>query len=80
MATLDPAREHSAQTSGAADLERRALALWPGLDRAALARCHNDARCIAALVARHSTLPPQTVASLLAMPRVADADIGTWFG
>lgn len=80
MATLDPARERWAPATGAADLERRALALWPGLDRAALARCHSDARRIADLVSRHTALPPDAAASLLAMPRVAVADIDTWFG
>jgi hypothetical protein len=80
VATLDPTRERSAPGTGAVDLERRALALWPALDRAALGRCHNDPRNIASLVARHTALPPEAIASLLAMPRVDDADIGTWFG
>jgi hypothetical protein len=61
-------------------LERRALALWPRLDRAALRRCHDDASRIAALVARRTSLPPEAIRDLLTMPAVATTEIDTWFG
>ena len=80
MATIELARGSSVRSEGADALERRALALWPRLDRAALRRCHNDARRIAALVARRTTMPPEAILNVLTMPRVADDDIGTWFG
>ena len=80
MATIELARGSAVRSEGADALERRALALWPRLDRAALRRCHNDARRIAALVARRTTMPPEAILNVLTMPRVADDDIGTWFG
>jgi hypothetical protein len=61
-------------------LERRALALWPRLDRAALRRCHDDATRIAALVARRTSLPPEAIRGLLTMPAVGRTEIDTWFG
>ncbi len=80
MAILNVARERPAFAEDGVDLERRALALWPRLDRAALRRCHNDAHRIAALVARRTTMPPEAIFNVLTMPRVSDADIDTWFG
>jgi hypothetical protein len=61
-------------------VERRAMALWPRLDRAALRRCKADARQIAALIARRTTMPPDAILKVLLMPRVGDEEIGTWFG
>ena len=43
----------------------RALALWPGLDRTALARTHGDPVRIARLVARRSALPETAILALL---------------
>ena len=80
MATIELGRGGSVRSEGADALERRALALWPRLDRAALRRCHNDARRIAALVARRTTMPPEAIVAVLTMPRVADDDLTTWFG
>jgi len=80
VATIELARGSSVRSEGTDALERRAMALWPRLDRAALRRCHNDARRIAALVARRTTMPPEAIVAVLTMPRVADDDIGTWFG
>jgi hypothetical protein len=80
VTTVELARSGSAKSDGIGALERRALALWPRLDRAALRRCRNDAHRIAALVARRTTMPPEAIFTLLTMPRVADDDIGTWFG
>jgi hypothetical protein len=61
-------------------LERRALALWPRIDRAALRRCHNDATRIAALVARRTAMPQEAIRGLLTMPAVGRTEIDTWFG
>jgi hypothetical protein len=80
VATIELVRGGSARTDGVGALERRALALWPRLDRAALRRCHSDARRIAALVARRTTMPPEAILNVLTMPPVADSDIDTWFG
>jgi hypothetical protein len=80
MATVELYGSVSVRSEGQGSLERRALALWPRLDRAALRRCRNDARRIAALVARRTTMPPDAILNVLTMPRVADDDIGTWFG
>ena len=80
MATIELARGGSVRSEGPDGLERRAMALWPRLDRAALRRCHNDARRIAALVARRTTMPPEAIVAVLTMPRLADGDIDTWFG
>ncbi len=80
MATTVLARSGMAGSDGFGALERRALALWPRLDRAALRRCHSDAHRIAALVARRTTMPPEAIFSVLMMPSVADDEIGTWFG
>jgi len=61
-------------------LERRALALWPRLDRVALRRCHQDPAKIAALIARRTTLSPEAIRQVLLMPPVSAEDVSTWFG
>ena len=61
-------------------LERRALALWPRLNRAALRRCRQDPARIAELVARRTTLPPEAIRQVLLMPAVTDDEVRTWFG
>jgi len=43
----------------------RALALWPGLDRVALARTHGDPVRIARLVARRTALPETAIVEML---------------
>jgi hypothetical protein len=80
VATVELHRGGPVRSEGQGAFERRALALWPRLDRAALRRCRNDARRIAALVARRTTMPPDAILKVLTMPRVADDDIDTWFG
>lgn len=60
--------------------ERRALALWPRLDRAALRRCHQDPERIAALVARRTSMSLEAIKSVLTMPVVSDDETRTWFG
>ena len=64
----------------AAALERRALALWPRLDRTALRLCHQDPARIAALVSRRTLLSPEAIKQMLLMPSVSDVDVSTWFG
>jgi hypothetical protein len=49
---------------------RRALALWPRLDREKLRRAKDDPRRIARLVARRTTLSVETIVLMLV---VADA-------
>jgi hypothetical protein len=66
--------------SSSAALERRALALWPRLDRTALRRCHQDPTRIAALVSRRTALSPDAIKQMLLMPSVSDDDVSTWFG
>jgi hypothetical protein len=66
--------------SAAAALERRALALWPRLDRAALRRCRQDPARIAALISRRTALSPEAIKQVLLMPTVSDEDVSTWFG
>lgn len=67
-------------TISAAALERRALALWPRLDRAALRRCGNDPGRIAALISRRTAMPPEQIRQVLVMTIPARDDAGTWFG
>lgn len=67
-------------TSGVGRIERRALALWPRLDRAALRRCNADPDRIAALVARRTSLPPEAIRSVLLMPEISEDDGRIWFG
>lgn len=66
--------------SAAGTLERRAMALWPRLDRAALRRCRQDPARIAALIARRTSLSPEAIKQVLLMPTVTDDDVSTWFG
>jgi hypothetical protein len=66
--------------SPALALERRALALWPRLDRAALRRCRQDPARIAALISRRTALSPESIKQVLLMPVVTDEEVSTWFG
>lgn len=47
--------------------ERRALVLWPRLDREKLRRTHGDPARIARLVARRTTLPVEKIVLMLVM-------------
>jgi hypothetical protein len=60
--------------------ERRALALWPRLDRTALRRCNQDPDRIAALVARRTSMAPAAIRTVLEMPIVSEDETRTWFG
>ena len=60
--------------------ERRALALWPRLDRAALRRCNQDQERIATLVARRTAMPREAIKSVLTMSSVTEDETRTWFG
>jgi hypothetical protein len=68
------------QSRAAIALERRAMALWPRLDRAALRRCRQDPDKMAELIARRTALSPETIKQVLLMPSVSDEDISIWFG
>jgi len=46
-------------------IRRRALLLWPRLDRARLARTAGDPQRIARLVARRSSLPSDVIVAML---------------
>lgn len=77
--------DHQGAAPGAAatwDLavERRALAMWPRLGRAALRRCRRDPRRMAALIGRRTSMAPDAIFRLLTMPSVSDDEVGTWFG
>lgn len=80
MTVLDVDRTARSGTWTPGAIERRALALWPRLDATALRRCRHDARRIAALVSRRTTMPPEAILRVLTMPAVEDDEIGTWFG
>jgi len=64
----------------ARELDRRALALWPALDRRALARCYHDVARVSRLVADRSHLPPSIVQVLLGAPSITPEDAARWFG
>jgi hypothetical protein len=72
-----PAGRHPGWESA---LERRALALWPRLERRALRRCGHDPTKIAELVARRTSLPPEAIVRILLVPQTTEDEIGTWFG
>jgi hypothetical protein len=61
-------------------LERRALALWPRLDRRALHRCGGDPWRIARLVSRRTTLSIDMIVGMLGNPLVSGQEIEIWFG
>ena len=67
---------------GASDspLERRALALWPRLDRRALRRCGDDPRRIAQFVSRRTSLSIEMIIGMLSTPLVSGQEIESWFG
>ncbi len=50
--------------------QRRALLIWPGLDRARLRRTHGDPWKIARLVSHRSSLPTESILTLLMGVRV----------
>jgi hypothetical protein len=60
--------------------ERRALAMWPRLDRTALRRCRHDPRRIAALVSHRTSLPLESIERLLFASPVTSDEAATWFG
>jgi hypothetical protein len=64
----------------ASEVEQRALALWPRLDRKAIRRCAGSTRCIVSVVARRTTLPSDAIRLLLLMPGVSRDEGSTWFG
>jgi hypothetical protein len=47
------------------DYKRRALSIWPGLDRTRLGRAHDDPLRIARLAATRTSLPIETILVLL---------------
>jgi len=47
------------------DYARRALAIWPGIDRRRLRRAHNDPARIGRLVATNTSVPMETILVLL---------------
>ncbi len=67
MTSIAPfAADTSSPIAGA--LERRALRLWPQLDRRELARCGGDPEQVADLIARHANLTVDAVTGILASP------------
>jgi hypothetical protein len=57
---------------------RRALAMWPGLDRAALARCAGNPDRIARLVSRRTALSETSIRMVLIEGDGLDREL--WFG
>jgi len=47
------------------DYARRALAIWPGIDRSRLRRAHNDPARIGRLVATNTSVSMETILVLL---------------
>ncbi len=62
------------------EIDRRALALWPRLDRRALSRCRHDRACVVTLVERRTRLPPTAIWNLLAARPTTREEAETWFG
>ena len=61
-------------------IERRALALWPRLNPAALRRCGGDPRRIARLVSRRTSLSVEVIIGMLSLPFVTPQEVESWFG
>lgn len=59
-------------------LARRALTVWPRLDRRALSRCNGDVACITRLVSKRTALPPQSIRAILLGHQDTDEEL--WFG
>ncbi|HEX7949567.1 MAG TPA: hypothetical protein VF494_04390 [Candidatus Limnocylindrales bacterium] len=51
--------------TAAADVRRRAMAMWPGLDRKKLARTCGDPARVARLIERRTTLPRESIIGIL---------------
>jgi hypothetical protein len=73
-------REVAHETNWGHAIDRRALALWPRLDVAALRRCRHDPRRIALLVSRRTSLSIDVITRMLTMPMVSAEEAATWFG
>ncbi len=68
-----------APATAASVYQRRALLIWPGLDRARLRRTHGDPWKIARLVGRRSSLPTESILTLLmGIGVAADASTADW--
>ena len=61
-------------------IDRRALALWPGIDRRALARCRHDVARIVSLVCRRSRQTPESIRALLGGLTGPREEGTLWFG
>ena len=61
-------------------VRRRALAIWPRLDAAALRRAGEDVDRVASIIERRSSLPRESIIGILRMPEVTDDEAATWFG
>lgn len=61
-------------------LTERALAIWPRLDRRALARCADDPKRLARFVSRRTRLAPEAILSMLVRGSVTDLERESWFG
>jgi hypothetical protein len=68
------------QVEAGSAVDRRALMLWPRLNRRALSRCRHDPDRIARLVARRTNLDLTTIRALLTIPAVSNEDVALWFG
>ncbi len=66
--------------AGPSSIDRRALVLWPRLDRRALARCRHDLDSIARLVSHRTNLPIEAIRGLLAVPSISSEEGEHWFG
>jgi hypothetical protein len=61
-------------------VDRRAVALWPRIDRRALRRCHHDPQRIARLVAHRTSLSIEQIVGMLLAPTISQEEAETWFG
>ena len=77
--TASPDVDHARRSRILADTTRRALAMWPRLDRRALSRCAGDPARIATYVSRRTNLPPDIIRAILGRS-VTDAEGELWFG
>jgi hypothetical protein len=74
-----PDPQRSSRSHTLAETTRRALAMWPRLDRKALTRCAGEPSCIAAYVSRRTKLPVEIIRAILGSAET-DAHREIWFG
>ena len=73
---VDPGKTPAPPPQAQPDYYSRALALYPRLEPARLARCRRDPNRVAALISRRTTLPVKSILALLGAPQEAGEGYG----